>query len=101
MMETPLLWIIPAWPIASLSVWRLYHLLLHFIQKVPEKWFEWSYWPIFGVFFVLLLDFAAPTFSHPLNNIFYFGLRINNINKQRQTFSKHYFSCWFCCRLFS
>jgi len=65
-METPPLWIIPAWPIASLSVCRLYHLLLYFFQKVPEKWFEWSYWPIFGVFFVLLLDFAAPTFSHPL-----------------------------------
>jgi len=32
-METPPLWIIPAWPIASLSVCRLYHLLLHFFKK--------------------------------------------------------------------
>ncbi|MEA3327656.1 MAG: hypothetical protein U9R53_10210 [Chloroflexota bacterium] len=65
-LETPPLWIIPAWPIASLSVYRLYKLLSHFLQKVPEKCFKWGYWPIFGIFFVLLMDFVRPTFSHPL-----------------------------------
>jgi len=64
--ETPPLWIIPAWPIAALSVNRMYHLLMHFLQKEPEKWFKWVYWPVFGIFLVLLFDFAEPTFSHPL-----------------------------------
>jgi hypothetical protein len=64
--ETPPLWIIPAWPIAALSVNRLYTIANQLIQKVPETWFKWAYWPVFGVFIILLMDFIWPTLTHPL-----------------------------------
>lgn len=64
--ETPPLWIIPAWPIAALSVNRLYRIGEQLMRKVPEGWFTWIYWPVFGVFYILLLEFTWPTLFHPL-----------------------------------
>jgi len=65
--ETPPLWIIPAWPIAALSVNRLYRLASNFLRKVPEKWFRWSYPVIFSVFLILLFNFVWPSIMHPLS----------------------------------
>ncbi len=64
--ETPPLWIIPAWPIAALSVNRLYGIILKWTRKVKGDWLNWVYWLMFAVFYGLLLKFIWPTLSHPL-----------------------------------
>jgi hypothetical protein len=90
--ERPPLWIIPAWPIASLSIDRITRGLNWGVKRfldtrsakrslvsngsevseVPEvipsnSWisflFRIIYWVIFGAFFALMLYFVAPTFG--------------------------------------
>ena len=66
--ERPPLWIIPAWPIASLSIDRITRLLDFFTTKVTkgykgEKIFKTLYWTIFASFLSLMLFFVAPTFD--------------------------------------
>ncbi|MBN2385699.1 MAG: hypothetical protein JXB85_01680 [Anaerolineales bacterium] len=75
--ERPPLWIIPAWPIASLSIDRLTRLLGFAIRKMrsclqgarppeelpPSSFFVILYWLIFAAFFALMLSFVAPTFN--------------------------------------
>ena len=66
-LERPPLWIIPAWPIASLAIDRLQRLLAHFLRSVPPtsqaRAFRWLYWLVFGSFYALMLFFVAPTFD--------------------------------------
>jgi len=82
--ERPPLWIIPAWPVASLSIDRLVKLLCrHFHpeskddpqEKLQESQtgtkhrFDLSmilYWLVFVGFFILMLDFVWPTLDKPL-----------------------------------
>ncbi|MBL8045618.1 MAG: hypothetical protein JNL09_03700 [Anaerolineales bacterium] len=84
--ERPPLWIIPAWPIASLAIDRLYrasHALLgskiltaqnpnpnHSIAQLPNFHFSNSlillYWFIFLGFFALMLAFVWPTLDKSL-----------------------------------
>lgn len=64
--EVPPLWIIPAWPIAALSVNRLAMIATTVLRKIPMIVFDVIYWPVFGLFFILLIDFILPTWSHPL-----------------------------------
>jgi hypothetical protein len=64
--ETPPLWIIPAWPIATLSVYRLYSIARKFLEKIPEKVFTITYWPVFTAFYLLLLVFIRSAILHPL-----------------------------------
>jgi hypothetical protein len=76
--ERPPLWIIPAWPIASLSIDRLVRLLRRGIQvtsvetkpqsekfflpvRVPARLFSGLYWLLFPAFFVLMLAYVWPT----------------------------------------
>jgi hypothetical protein len=74
--ERPPLWIIPAWPVASLSIDRITRVLDWGIKKLHTKktniqrgkhfggpWFQRLYWTIFIVFFALMLYFVAPTFG--------------------------------------
>ena len=76
--ERPPLWIIPAWPIASLTIDRTVRLLS---MRIPKKKhsrifksfnlslgliFKAAYWLIFPAFFGLMLYFVAPTFDKPL-----------------------------------
>jgi hypothetical protein len=74
--ERPPLWIIPAWPIASLSIDRITRLLDLFTTKViprlcsgqvPEHKrdliFKVLYWITFATFLSLMLVFVAPTFD--------------------------------------
>jgi hypothetical protein len=61
-LERPPLWIIPAWPIASLSIDRL----VRFSDKVspttlPTRLIRWAYWIIFPLFFGLMVYFVWPT----------------------------------------
>jgi hypothetical protein len=64
--ERPPLWIIPAWSIASLSIDRLYRLLLKITQRLPEKIFNYIYWFIFGLFYLLMTIFVWPTMNKSL-----------------------------------
>ncbi len=59
--ERPPLWIIPAWPIASLSIDRLVRLLQSFIPALRSRVFRVLYWLIFPLFYALLLAFVWPT----------------------------------------
>lgn len=64
--ERPPLWIIPAWPIASLSIDRLYRLLCTGMQAVPEKTFSRLYWLVLGGFYLLMIYFVWPTVDKSL-----------------------------------
>jgi len=59
--ERPPLWIIPAWPIASLSIDRLFRLLHLACQRVPDSFFRRLYWVIFPLFYALMMVFVWPT----------------------------------------
>ena len=75
--ERPPLWIIPAWPIATLTINRMVRLLNFINTKVtdvlkgkslePFVSFVFNlktiYWFLFPVFFALMLSFVAPTFD--------------------------------------
>jgi hypothetical protein len=77
--ERPPLWIIPAWPIASLSIDRITRVLNWGVKKLDAKGsekikgrtlensitcaFRILYWFIFAGFFALMLHFVAPTFG--------------------------------------
>jgi hypothetical protein len=59
--ERPPLWIIPAWPIATLSIDRLTRALGYFLPKGNEGVYRILYWVTFGSFYSLMLFFVAPT----------------------------------------
>jgi hypothetical protein len=61
-LERPPLWIIPAWPIASLAIDRLYR-LLHRVLTDHRLTFVQLYWIIFPAFYFLMLFFVWPTLS--------------------------------------
>jgi len=74
--ERPPLWIIPAWPIASLAIdritgglnWILNRLTirtttLHSSRSLPVGLFSILYWLTFASFLSLMLVFVAPTFD--------------------------------------
>ena len=79
--ERPPLWIIPAWPIATLSIDRITRLLRWVIKRFDSKYiknhkrrtyggrpfqdliFRILYWIIFIGFYMLMLYFVAPTFG--------------------------------------
>jgi hypothetical protein len=73
-LERPPLWIIPAWPIASLSIDRLYRFLNRILPATrhPSRLsfdvsrFKLIYWLIFPVFYVLMLVFVWPTLDKSL-----------------------------------
>jgi len=59
--EKPPLWIIPAWPIATLAIERLERLLEIATNKIPLTWVKWIYWLIFPGFLIYMLIFVFPT----------------------------------------
>ncbi len=64
--ERPPLWIIPAWPIASLSIDRITRLLDWVIDRTKanlQSLFAFLYWITFASFLSLMLAFVAPTFD--------------------------------------
>ena len=74
--ERPPLWIIPAWPIASMTIDRMVRFLNGRLPQnkanidaplgQPATYYKVAYWLIFPVFFGLMLSFVAPTFDKPL-----------------------------------
>ena len=67
--ERPPLWIIPAWPIASLSIDRITRFLdwivsrAHFKVTISNLMFRTLYWITFASFLSLMLAFVSPTFD--------------------------------------
>ncbi len=71
--ERPPLWIIPAWPIANLSIDRITRALDWLITKITQNRlkpeargrgiFKVAYWLIFVSFLLLMFSFVAPTFD--------------------------------------
>ena len=69
--ERPPLWIIPAWPIASLSIDRITRFLIWAVEQISKRTnatafhfpFSILYWIIFASFLSLMLVFVAPTFD--------------------------------------
>jgi len=61
-LERPPLWIIPAWPIASLAIDRLYRLLAR-ITNLQLPISQSLYWIIFPAFYLLMLFFVWPTLN--------------------------------------
>jgi hypothetical protein len=69
-LERPPLWIIPAWPIASLSIDRLTRLLRHLVQRrkpaLSPAVLRGLYWSSFLAFYGLMLAFVWPTMDKSL-----------------------------------
>ncbi|MGA7192079.1 MAG: hypothetical protein WBW94_00505 [Anaerolineales bacterium] len=63
--ERPPLWIIPAWPIATLSIDRITRTLSYFLPKENKRIYQTLYWLAFISFYTLMLIFVAPTFDEP------------------------------------
>ncbi len=76
--ERPPLWIVPAWPIATLSIDRITRLLDWLVSRLsgvhgssPRSFlfrlspFASAYWLIFGAFLAIMLPFVAPTLNKP------------------------------------
>lgn len=72
--ERPPLWIIPAWPIASLSIDRITRTLNYGVRSLltserrinlSDSIFKIFYWLTFISFYGLMLFFVAPTFDKP------------------------------------
>jgi hypothetical protein len=74
--ERPPLWIIPAWPIASLSIDRITRVLNYGLkslqtfgsgsirsQETSDSIIKILYWLIFATFYIFMLIFVAPTFD--------------------------------------
>ncbi len=64
-LERPPLWIIPAWPIASLSIDRLTRLLARLLPTSSRE-SRALYWIVFAVFYALMLVFVWPTTAQSL-----------------------------------
>jgi hypothetical protein len=65
--ETPPLWILPAWPIATLAIDRISTGLLRWTKRWPARLFSLAYWPVFLGFCGLLLSFVGHTLDQPLS----------------------------------
>jgi hypothetical protein len=71
--ERPPLWIIPAWPIASLSIDRITRALNWMLERLRHRLpfilhpsaFILLYWITFASFLTLMLVFVSPTFDKP------------------------------------
>jgi hypothetical protein len=69
--ERPPLWIIPAWPIASLSIDRITHFFNWMVKQTGQRLklnihhsaFTILYWLTFASFLSLMLVFVSPTFD--------------------------------------
>ncbi|HRQ22646.1 MAG TPA: hypothetical protein PLF42_04370 [Anaerolineales bacterium] len=64
--EPPPLWIIPAWPIASLSIDRITRFLSWIIERrttIHHSLFSYLYWITFASFLTLMLVFVSPTLN--------------------------------------
>lgn len=64
--ERPPLWIIPAWPVASLCIDRLMTMLDGWLPPGLEREFQALHWLVYPAFYVLMLLFVWPTLDKSL-----------------------------------
>ena len=64
--ERPPLWIIPAWPIASLAIDRLFQFLQKIKLQIPGSLIKIIYWVVFSGFMILMIPFIWPTLGKSL-----------------------------------
>ena len=64
--ERPPLWIIPAWPIASLTIDRLTRLTLSLTRRISSAVFKGLYWLLLPGYFFLMLSYVWPTLDRSL-----------------------------------
>jgi hypothetical protein len=64
--ERPPLWIIPAWPIASLAIDRLFQFLQKIKLNISGNLIKILYWVIFSGFMALMIPFIFPTLGKSL-----------------------------------
>ena len=83
--ERPPLWIIPAWPIASLSIDRLFSVLNQWLREVPQKLYMALYVIIFPLFYALMLIFVWPTINKSLTVMALFMCAFLILTPQRKT----------------
>ncbi len=84
--ERPPLWIIPAWPIAALSIDRLSALAEIILKNRWKERLSWSYWLVFGCFLALMVVYVSPTFSKSMTiaaTLLCFGLVLTPTNKYK------------------
>ena len=86
--ERPPLWIIPAWPIATLSIDRITRTLSYFLPKGYQRIYKILYWLTFAIFSALMLIFVSPTFnkSYTILAILLCAILILTPTDYRQTF---------------
>jgi hypothetical protein len=65
-LERPPLWIIPAWPIASLAIDRISLLLRRLTSRLGDRWVRAIYWITACLFFVIMLNYVWPTLNRSL-----------------------------------
>jgi hypothetical protein len=63
--ERPPLWIVPAWPIATLAIDRITRLLNLLVRRVPEVWMERLFLPVLGGFYAVMIYFTRRTLDKP------------------------------------
>jgi hypothetical protein len=59
--ERPPLWIIPAWPIAALTIDRMVRFLRRRVPAGRATGYRLAYWLVFPLFFILMLQFTWTT----------------------------------------
>jgi hypothetical protein len=65
-LERPPLWIIPAWPIAGLSIERLVRLGMRWAPAGAHRLYRLVYWLLLPAFILLMLSFVRFTLDKPL-----------------------------------
>ncbi len=65
-LERPPLWIIPAWPIASLSIDRVVRFLDKRFFQGPERVYKILYVAVFFIFLIAMVQFVYVTFNRSL-----------------------------------
>jgi len=63
--ERPPLWIIPAWPIATLAIYRIVNFFDVVQLQDRNGLYRFLYWIIFLAFFAQMVYFVRPSFSQP------------------------------------
>jgi hypothetical protein len=64
--ERPPLWIIPAWPIASLTIDRVVKFMDHCTPKFSCHWVKFGFYVTFLAFYILMTFYVWPTIDKPL-----------------------------------
>jgi hypothetical protein len=84
--ERPPLWIIPAWPIATLAIDRICRVLSAFARRIPDVWISRTFWTVFGGFYLLMVFYTQGTFDKPftLAALFLCALIIVSPGNQRR-----------------